>query len=343
VIPPQYHTVWEFTQGNLTFARVGGEGFVIDKRGRVVLRHFPADQLYRPMYNLVAIRYEDNYFALFNQQAKRIDHGNITQINKMLEKGLVGVKYGKRYGFMDQSGYLVIPPKFKDVQPFAHGVAVVSEDESEGYYVIDEKGRRISDLNFEQIFDFHHGFGIGALKGKDSETHWGAIDSLGHVVIPFRYGQFFGALGDGYSACPTLGSWESYMTEQHPFEILDRKGRLVCKSNLDFQDNFQEGLILVVEHEKYGFADTLGRIVIPCTWDWACPFQKGLAWVKKNERYGFINHQGEAVIPVKYGNWGYDYVYMADFGAPVTDLKTGERFFIDWKGREYRNFPRQSP
>ena len=63
-----------------------------------------------------------------------------------------------------------------------------------------------------------------------------------------------------------------------------------------------------------------------------------MAWVEKDDHYGFIDKKGKVVIPLKYGS-AYDYVFMEAHGAPVLDLETGERFYVDRNGKEYRKKP----
>ncbi|MBK9450527.1 MAG: WG repeat-containing protein [Bacteroidetes bacterium] len=84
--------------------------------------------------------------------------------------------------------------------------------------------------------------------------------------------------------------------------------------------------------------DSTGRMAIPFDYEWACAFKNGLAWVQKKDRYGFIDKSGKTVIPFKYGS-AYDYVFMEAHGAPVLDPVTGERFFVDRNGKEYRKKP----
>jgi hypothetical protein len=97
-----------------------------------------------------------------------------------------------QYGYIDQSGQLVIPPRFLDARPFSEGLAAVETrsriinnqvvDIAWGF--IDKKGRlRIPD-KFEFAGNFSEGLARVAIKSGVSH---GYIDHSGKMVIPARF------------------------------------------------------------------------------------------------------------------------------------------------------------
>jgi len=64
-------------------------------------------------------------------------------------EGLAAVRVGGKWGYIDRSGKMVIPPRFLRAEPFRGGLAVVDTSQrlfaywNKGTHYIDRVGRRI--------------------------------------------------------------------------------------------------------------------------------------------------------------------------------------------------------
>ncbi len=336
-IEPIYKWVEPFEGSNLTPVKdVSGCFGLMDKTGKIVepLIH---DGIYATGNDVFGFG-KEGYILLKNRDNRRIDHGQVINVFEYGQDGLNAVRTENGIGFMDTEGNMVTDDGYHHIYSFRHGVACVARGILE-WHVIDKAGRQVSDFTFDQIYPFTHGYGIGCLAGDDPESHWGVIDTLGNVIIPFRYGHIMGSFADEYIACPTYSFDEMYDNKKYHYEILNKQGKKIAETRLDIGDNFTEGLAVVSKGEKKGYVDSLGRVVIPIVYDWTCGFRNGLAWVKKNGRYGFIDKQNRVVIPIQYEN-AHEYVFMEAEGTMVVDPKTEKPFYIDKTGREYRDFSR---
>ncbi len=94
--------------------------------------------------------------------------------------GLSRWKVGKKYGFIDRSGKLVIAPRFDLTFHFSGGLAAIQVGEKWGY--IDKTGKIVIPLRaLAHVEDFHHG--LAFVSTKDGK--YGHIDKTGkHVWTP---------------------------------------------------------------------------------------------------------------------------------------------------------------
>jgi hypothetical protein len=98
---------------------------------------------------------------------------------------MAAVGIGKKCGFIDKTGKLIIPAKFDHVYGFREGVAFV-EDGKQG--LIDKTGRVIIPWPYKNYPSFSRGLARVSVDGK-----WGFIDTAGKMVIPpqFDYADNF--------------------------------------------------------------------------------------------------------------------------------------------------------
>lgn len=81
-------------------------------------------------------------------------------------EGLSLIKLNGMYGFADQTGREVIPPKFLDARPFSEGRAAVKLFGDKWGY-IDNKGEIAIPIKYEEVDNyFHKGKALVRLKDK---------------------------------------------------------------------------------------------------------------------------------------------------------------------------------
>ncbi len=95
-------------------------------------------------------------------------------------EGLAGVRINGKHGYIDRTGKLVIPAIFDSTYAFREGLAWVKQDGKYGY--IDKAGNIVIPPQFDDAEDFSEG--LAAVKiGK----LYGYIDRTGKMVIPPRF------------------------------------------------------------------------------------------------------------------------------------------------------------
>jgi hypothetical protein len=181
------------------------------------------------------------------------------------------VAQGKKCGYIDKTGRLVIPFIFDDAEDFSEDLAAVEVKDKWGY--IDKTGKFVIPPRFLSSFPFSSGMALVVLRRfpKDNYTmhKLGYIDRSGKVVIQLK-------------------------------EALDSRSLHVIHEELFFS----EGLVSVTQNNKVGFRDKTGKLIIPPRYDDAGPFSGGLAAVSIDGKYGYIDRSGKMVISPRFKEAG---------------------------------------
>ena len=87
----------------------------------------------------------------------------------------------EKWGFVDETGKLIIPFKYDLVDGFSEGLAAIAI-RGVGWGFIDKNDSIVIPLKYDLVFHFVDGLTMATLNGKT-----GFIDKSGKVVIPFKY------------------------------------------------------------------------------------------------------------------------------------------------------------
>lgn len=149
---------------------------------------------------------------------------------------LAPVKKNGKWGYIDQTGKLVIPCQWDKADPFSDGFAVVKD--KEGFYYIDKRGtRRFPVQSYREASSFRER--RAAVK---SYNKYGYIDVSGNLVIPFRYDKV-SDFSDNRALVKRDKSWY----------IIDNNGNEIRGLGFNYIDKFSPG-------ETYGFSDGVCRV-----------------------------------------------------------------------------------
>lgn len=90
--------------------------------------------------------------------------------------------------------------------------------------------------------------------------------------------------------------------------------------NIEWPNNFSEGLAAAVKDGKKGFINRNGKFVISPQYEFALSFSEGLAAIQKNNKWGYIDKKGREIIkPV------YDYAESFQNGMAIVGLTYNNR------------------
>ncbi len=240
------------------------------------------------------------------------------------EKPLFPIYSQFKYGFIDQTGQVVIPAKFLSVESFHDGLAVASVARNK-YGYIDSKGVFVLPAIYDRAKSFQDGIakvsvgdetfyidktgkklwstpldattedfreGVAALQTEDGK--WGYVNREGKMVIPATF-EYASGFSEGLAVVTMANGKYGY---------IDKTGKLVIAANYDYADAFEDGLALVMVNGKSGYINKTGAFVIKADFDYASAFNSGLAFVQKGGKYGVINTKGEYVLKPEFDESG---------------------------------------
>ncbi len=198
---------------------------------------------------------------------------------------------GGKYGYVDDSGKLVIPMKYAKAFDFHDGRAFVRETEDGPLLMIDKTGKVIA--TYENVNLWYY------------ET---VQFSEGLAIIPTSTG--------------------GYAEDVETYLVVDTSGKTVYTQEggyLDFENGYHDGLVAMAESciwpmgggiprrfhdelENAGYRDKTGKKVISGDYNDVFAFSDGLATVAKYDddyqwHCGFIDTTGKLVVPIEYNSY----------------------------------------
>lgn len=256
------------------------------------------------------------------------------------QSALFPVQQDGKWGFIDQTGQIVIKPQFDGIfhvqtgkelivgqfnrkARLPKGLAIVRVDDEYEFNCIDRTGKIVTNTDFAPALQQPFYEGLAMVRVRDSRGHnkFGFIDKTGKTVIE---PQFDGAesFSEGL-AVVRVGKKSGY---------IDKTGKIVIEPQFDGASSFSEGLAGIVvrdeeSEEKWGFIDKTGKIVINPQFDMVYWFSEGLALVKAGDKHGYIDRTGKYVIKPQFED--------ADcFSEGLAWIKTGDKYgYIDRTGK----------
>lgn len=260
----------------------------------------------------------------------------------------------ERYGFIDPTGYLVVPCTWKNAGSFSEGLAPVQADNGL-YGFIDKTGKVVIPCQYTHVGSFEDGVAAAEMGGKTM-----FINHSGEATFTFPEGV----------APQTLSEGLIVVCEGEKYGCIDVAGTQIIPCEWDYMQGYAEGLCYAEKDGKKfflntdgtvafelqytpantskwsgncfvggmlrvydkesrlsGYVDKTGALVVPMQWDAAYDFSEGLAAVKEvNGLWGYIDQTGAVVIPCQFESAG------AFICGRSTSNLNGKKGYIDQTG-----------
>ncbi|OHD53420.1 MAG: hypothetical protein A2014_04025 [Spirochaetes bacterium GWF1_49_6] len=227
--------------------------------------------------------------------------------------GMNMVKEGAKFGYVNIEGKAIISPKFTEAYPFTGGIARIKMKDFYAY--INKVGQIIASADFEEAYDLIDGLARVKLNGK-----YGYINSFGEVAIQPKFANA-GDFHQGYA----MVKFAKTVTNKSVFYF--------------DQSFFDESLYsvypaknLVQDMMLNGYIGKSGEVKIPFRYKDARDFSEGLAAVITTNaggygKWGYINLKGEMVIAPQFDT-------ALDFHEGLAAVRVGSKWgYIDRNGK----------
>lgn len=270
LITPQFIETYGFSEG-LAAVKIDSSWGYIDKTGKVVISpQFREAYSFSEGSAVVNIDYKWGYIDKTGKQIIRAETESGTEIIQAdrFSQGLAAVETGGSgtcgvvfcaYGYIAQTGKIVVEPKFFDARKFSEELAAVATYGGTG--TVNANGNSIDD--------------------------WGYIDKQGQLVIKPIFNQA-SSFSEGLAAV-NIGNKFVYSNKPGDTSIteiagkwgyIDKTGKQVVPIQFDLANSFSEGLAAVKVKDKCGYINKIGKVVVKRRFSACADFSEGLAAVK---------------------------------------------------------------
>lgn len=346
--------------------RNGKWGYV-DSRGNTMIKgQYEEVQLFSQ--GMAAIK-QDGYWGYINGNNKMVIQPQYRQADQFRSgRAVVGVK-GRKLGFIDYRGILVIEPIYSSARRFWGEESVVYKDGKWG--VIDKDGRTVLPFVFDVMpkvinpLNMQHRNYEVVYKGESISVNYRWKEpAAGRPAAPkppeiylsdifevkydeenlFSCGRAAVKRGDkwGYidekrnEVIPLIYDYVFAFTKNGACIILngkkgliDKNGHVILKPIYDRFMDFTEGLWFVEQNKLWGMADKYNRMVIPCL------FSK-IITISPEKKTAEVSYEGETITIdrnwtlAKFNSTWRTYRNGLKFGFRKGGLITGERIYAKY-------------
>jgi len=169
---------------------------------------------------------------------------NITSILPGNEE-LYGAFADQKYGFVNQSGKLIIPCQFDTINKFSEGLAGIKSNGLWGF--VNREGAIAITPQFDEVGQFRRGLAIVKKEGKSN-----IIDKTGNILLPEYYNQI--SLSDDYY----------FITEKDGlYGMIDPMGAEICAPNFQSIRREDYDQIIVERNNRFGLLKESGELALP--------------------------------------------------------------------------------
>lgn len=243
---------------------------------------------YHGGYPLIIIPGNDK-FKLMNKNGEIIKGIEYDSIYGFTEEGSV-VKKGNKYGYIDNKGIEIIPPKFVSAYSFNNGIAHVFEEKE--HYYINKKGEEVECFEEPQIETFTDNFAI-EIKGKRYKFPYSFDTNISNPLF-----------GEIYSIEKRLSVFYLAVEEKeytaNKYGVINEDGNIIVEPSFDYIGVFVDDIAELENDEKWGYLNNEGNLITDIIFDETRPFCEDLAKVRIGDKWGYINKSGDFVIEPKF-------------------------------------------
>jgi hypothetical protein len=236
--------------------------------------------------------------------------------------GLIPIRQGEKWGYLNSEGKLAIPAKYDHVTGFNSGHAVATLNKN--FIILNTNGEE-SPVEGSGVLDVKE-FAENLAPYRSADKKFGFIDGNGKVVIKSQFesvGYFVDGLAwaksgdDKVGYINTTGEWviKPQFTTAKEFDpstglarvktgdswgYVSKSGEMTSIKDTELWSDFSDGLAEGRKGGKIGFYNAQGEWVIQPQFDASRAFKNGYAAVKKGDKWGMIDKQGNVVIEPAY-------------------------------------------
>jgi len=220
----------------------------ISKNGGLILP--PIYEGYKIIDNRVIGFYIDGRYRLFTIEGKSIPHAmEISDVVSASEE-FIGVKIGKKYGFIDYLGRLRFANRYESVGAVSKEYAAVKIRSKWGF--VD----KIEQLKVQPVYD-----SVAFIQNKHSivisDNKYGLVDMEGNEKLSTNYDSIFSANNNN----------NYIIIKNSKYGLTNRSGRIIFQPQYDWLETIGGGYIKIKVGNKFGIINDSGNVIVSPQYD----------------------------------------------------------------------------
>jgi hypothetical protein len=298
-VPFLYDDAISFRQG-VSWMKKGALYYLVDQKGtELTLPGYSV--IPKTVYTPDAIYIEVKAsHILLNKKGEKIFELPYDQAGNIKE-GVITVKNGSYFGFVDINGKEIAVPGMFAVVDFREGIGGVQATNTSIPFFIDKSGNKLFNAG---NYNFYGPFAEGLAKAFVNIAEWysyypdyrlGYIDTRGNVKFTTTFSNG-GNFKNGFAVVVNYGSKDSLQG------LIDTTGKVIFPTQYyTIGEMSTDGLIALQSKDlKWGFGDINGKVVIPLEYEDAGDFLSGISLVRSNGKVGIIDRNNKKVVDFIY-------------------------------------------
>ena len=307
--------------------------------------------------HLIPVLNKNGHVDYINAFTSKVHVQTKATVGMSFSEGLAAVSYHPpkalhltKYGYIDLTGKVVIPPKYGSASEFHNGMAIVSLGGFPSRIgAIDHSGKVIIPFKFAGIGNFAFGLAPARSKWEDANGKqlYGYIDTRGNWVIPPRY-VHANPFSEGLAAVTVTVNGKNrlgFINTQHEM-VIAPQFPVSSDDGVIYETRFSESLAVVPHEKGEGYIDRHGKFVIPPNPDaqYLSPFKEGYAHCKFEQNSGirrytwkYIDRTGKQYEHVPYKNHPYSLRAYYNKHLVVKELSSRSLALVRSDGKNFRS------
>ena len=238
--------------------------------------------------NGVAIVSGDNWLdGLIDKNGEFILEPTFNEIHGFSE-GLAIVELGKKFGFINLEGQIVVPVIYDGAKHFNNGLAKVciQKGKKEVYGIVNAAGEEIIPVKYSWIGDVSD---EGLIPVENTKGKYGFIDLNGKIVIKINL-----------DANISFNNGKAKVSSNGKIGLMRTDGSFIGGRLFDDLEEFNDGLARAKDNGLWGFVNEDCEFVIPPQFDEVDKFESDLTRAQVVGRWGWIDRKGDWVIEAQF-------------------------------------------
>lgn len=294
VIKPSFDRAEDFQENGLAFVHDGDNIGIIDRNGNYITQE--RFSYTWPYTGGITVGLNKSGYKAIDEKGQIIFEsddfiGNISEGMASFSQRSIGG--GSLHGYIDQSGKIVIEPKYKYAEGFSDGKAVVKVDDY-NYEIIDKTGKPLSTFNYYYVGQM--GEGLIAYRENDMDKI-GFMDESGKSIIPPSF-DYTSKFKNGLAIAVIYT--KNFFGNKNV--LINKKGEYVLGPDYTDIMDLGEGMFAAgkpVNSEwpemgcKYAIANSNGELLTDFVYYGVSNYKNGLASVNDGKSTFFIDKEGK--------------------------------------------------